>query len=146
MTLPLSYSRGSALCRDSPALRGSGGAFGAGERTRTPDRLITNQMLYQLSYAGPNEPRLMISPVCPAAGQTHLAGPDLELYGHQVPQVTAGTGFAIVEPLLEASVPRVPRIGWEAGIRTPINRSRVCRVTVTPPPSGTGHRPSQSIA
>ena len=25
--------------------------------------------------------------------------------------------------------------GWEAGIRTPINRSRVCRVTVTPPPS-----------
>ena len=25
--------------------------------------------------------------------------------------------------------------GWEAGIRTPINRSRVCRVTVTLPPS-----------
>ena len=26
---------------------------GAGEGTRTPDPLITNQMLYQLSYAGP---------------------------------------------------------------------------------------------
>ncbi len=25
--------------------------FGAGERSRTPDRLITNQLLYQLSYA-----------------------------------------------------------------------------------------------
>ena len=25
---------------------------GAGEGTRTPDPLITNQMLYQLSYAG----------------------------------------------------------------------------------------------
>ncbi len=25
--------------------------FGAGEGTRTPDRLITNQLLYQLSYA-----------------------------------------------------------------------------------------------
>ena len=24
---------------------------GAGERSRTPDRLITNQLLYQLSYA-----------------------------------------------------------------------------------------------
>ncbi len=24
--------------------------FGAGERTRTPDLLITNQLLYQLSY------------------------------------------------------------------------------------------------
>ena len=26
---------------------------GAGEGTRTPDLLITNQLLYQLSYAGP---------------------------------------------------------------------------------------------
>ena len=26
--------------------------FGAGERTRTADLLITNQLLYQLSYAG----------------------------------------------------------------------------------------------
>lgn len=25
---------------------------GAGERIRTPDQLITNQLLYQLSYAG----------------------------------------------------------------------------------------------
>ncbi len=27
------------------------GRIGAGEGTRTPDRLITNQLLYQLSYA-----------------------------------------------------------------------------------------------
>ena len=27
------------------------GEYGAGERNRTPDRLITNQMLYLLSYA-----------------------------------------------------------------------------------------------
>ena len=26
--------------------------YSAGERTRTPDQLITNQLLYQLSYAG----------------------------------------------------------------------------------------------
>ena len=28
------------------------GPFGAGRGTRTPDLLITNQLLYQLSYAG----------------------------------------------------------------------------------------------
>jgi hypothetical protein len=28
------------------------GIYGAGEGTRTPDPLITNQMLYQLSYTG----------------------------------------------------------------------------------------------
>ena len=27
--------------------------YGAGTRTRTEDLLITNQLLYQLSYAGP---------------------------------------------------------------------------------------------
>ena len=36
--------------------------FGAGERIRTPDRLITNQMLYQLSYAGLADCSFMISP------------------------------------------------------------------------------------
>ncbi len=30
----------------------SGGKNKAGERTRTADLLITNQLLYQLSYAG----------------------------------------------------------------------------------------------
>ena len=34
----------------------SGALSGAGEGTRTPDRLITNQMLYQLSYAGARRP------------------------------------------------------------------------------------------
>ena len=29
---------------------------GAGERTRTSDLLITNQLLYQLSYVGPGPP------------------------------------------------------------------------------------------
>jgi hypothetical protein len=28
------------------------GVFGAGERSRTPDLLITNELLYQLSYTG----------------------------------------------------------------------------------------------
>ena len=36
------------------------GAIGAGRRTRTPDLLITNQLLYQLSYTGAsNRTRLL---------------------------------------------------------------------------------------
>ena len=35
--------------------------IGAGERTRTADLLITNQLLYQLSYAGPGEPCLCVA-------------------------------------------------------------------------------------
>ena len=41
--------------RDSsaaPFARAEGEKSGAGERTRTADLLITNQLLYQLSYAG----------------------------------------------------------------------------------------------
>jgi hypothetical protein len=34
---------------------------GAGERSRTPDRLITNQLLYQLSYASNNQTGLSYS-------------------------------------------------------------------------------------
>ena len=30
--------------------------YGADERTRTVDLLITNELLYQLSYIGPDEP------------------------------------------------------------------------------------------
>jgi hypothetical protein len=38
---------------------GAEGPREAGEGTRTPDRLITNQVLYQLSYSGlPGESRL----------------------------------------------------------------------------------------
>ena len=34
--------------------------YGAGRRTRTPDLLITNQLLYQLSYTGgSNRTRLL---------------------------------------------------------------------------------------
>ncbi len=56
VTLPLSYSR-NILAHGLATLSRSSrpGPSGAGERTRTPDRLITNQMLYQLSYAGPND-------------------------------------------------------------------------------------------
>ena len=32
--------------------------FGAGRRTRTPDLLITNQLLYQLSYTGGSTERI----------------------------------------------------------------------------------------
>ena len=36
------------------------GLIGAGRRTRTPDLLITNQLLYQLSYTGgSNRTRLL---------------------------------------------------------------------------------------
>jgi hypothetical protein len=33
--------------------------IGAGERSRTPDRLITNQLLYQLSYASSQGLRIL---------------------------------------------------------------------------------------
>jgi hypothetical protein len=48
VTLPLSYSR----LKPCSSVAASPIKDGAGEGTRTPDRLITNQMLYQLSYAG----------------------------------------------------------------------------------------------
>jgi hypothetical protein len=35
-----------------PCVRNGPADFGAGGRTRTDDLLITNQLLYQLSYAG----------------------------------------------------------------------------------------------
>ena len=35
-----------------PCVRNGPKDFGAGSRTRTDDLLITNQLLYQLSYAG----------------------------------------------------------------------------------------------
>ena len=43
--------RASRQSRDGAA-RPALSAHGAGEGIRTPDPLITNQMLYQLSYAG----------------------------------------------------------------------------------------------
>ena len=45
---PINYA---ILYKACPAsLTGRTAQFGAGERTRTPDLLITNQLLYQLSY------------------------------------------------------------------------------------------------
>ena len=45
---PINYE---VLYKACPAfLSGRTAQFGAGERTRTPDLLITNQLLYQLSY------------------------------------------------------------------------------------------------
>ena len=37
--------------RKRPALPQADEKYGAGEGNRTPDRLITNQLLYRLSYA-----------------------------------------------------------------------------------------------
>ncbi len=34
--------------------------FGAGEWTRTTDLLITNQLLYQLSYTGPSTRAILV--------------------------------------------------------------------------------------
>jgi hypothetical protein len=46
---PSHFKTGLSSIPRSPALL----KIGAGERNRTPDKLITNQLLYQLSYAGP---------------------------------------------------------------------------------------------
>lgn len=43
------YQNGTRLPRQSVE---APNVDGAGERIRTPDQLITNQLLYQLSYAG----------------------------------------------------------------------------------------------
>lgn len=40
------------FCDQLPAMLFPAAVLKAGERNRTPDRLITNQLLYQLSYAG----------------------------------------------------------------------------------------------
>ncbi len=37
---------------ERPAHRGAFGSTGAAEGTRTPDPIITNDVLYQLSYSG----------------------------------------------------------------------------------------------
>ena len=39
------------LLTAQPPVHANAGSSGAGEGIRTPDPLITNQMLYQLSYA-----------------------------------------------------------------------------------------------
>ena len=44
------YSLSPLATRELPHIQLS--VFGAGRRTRTPDLLITNQLLYQLSYTG----------------------------------------------------------------------------------------------
>ena len=41
-----------AVLRHWTALRGENGGNGAGKRNRTSDLLITNQLLYRLSYSG----------------------------------------------------------------------------------------------
>ena len=47
---------GSAARPRSPAIRPVLGGRGAGEGTRTPDPIITNDVLYQLSYTGARSP------------------------------------------------------------------------------------------
>ena len=41
-----------AVVKRSTDLRGANGRNGAGKRNRTSDLLITNQLLYRLSYSG----------------------------------------------------------------------------------------------
>ncbi len=48
---------------------------GAGEGTRTPDRLITNQMLYQLSYASPDA---LFPPMADSSGAVCSANASVE--------------------------------------------------------------------
>ena len=40
------------LCKKPLTLANQGLSFGAGEMNRTPDLLITNELLYRLSYTG----------------------------------------------------------------------------------------------
>ncbi len=47
----LAYYCQPVFLRNSPAYSNNIRENGAGERSRTPDRLITSQLLYQLSYA-----------------------------------------------------------------------------------------------
>ncbi len=47
----LAYHCQPVFLRNSPAYSNNIIENGAGERSRTPDRLITSQLLYQLSYA-----------------------------------------------------------------------------------------------
>ena len=52
------YSLSPLATRELPRIKF--GSIGAGRRTRTPDLLITNQLLYQLSYTGgSNRTRLL---------------------------------------------------------------------------------------
>ena len=46
------YSLSPLATREFPHIQFSGENAGAGRRTRTPDLLITNQLLYRLSYTG----------------------------------------------------------------------------------------------
>ena len=41
-----------AVVKRSTDVRGANGSNGAGKRNRTSDLLITNQLLYRLSYSG----------------------------------------------------------------------------------------------
>ncbi len=64
LTPPLTYfcqKRGVYCPADLPSCQPKRDIFfsdGAGERSRTPDRLITNQLLYQLSYTSFNSGHL----------------------------------------------------------------------------------------
>ena len=54
------YSLSPLATREIPHIQLSCRLLGAGRRTRTPDLLITNQLLYQLSYTGgSNRTRLL---------------------------------------------------------------------------------------
>src|SRR5581483_6904103 len=73
-----------------------------------------------------------------AVGLDLLGDSDRALQDHRPPPAcgVVKTWTPRPEPVLDmvGSKENYLGNGWEAGIRTPISRSRVCRVTVTPPP------------
>ena len=55
------YSLPPLATREFPHIQFAFEKVGAGRRTRTPDLLITNQLLYQLSYTGDSNSKLIIA-------------------------------------------------------------------------------------
>ncbi len=89
-----------------PAGERGGGCIGAGTRTRTGDLLITSQLLYQLSYAGPR--RESPGPGANIRGQNlrSPAPPPLGAGKELLRGLILSRGFAIVKKLACQPPPR----------------------------------------
>ena len=73
----------------------------AGRRIRTDDLLITNQLLYQLSYAGINENRRSVLPAQVAVNRFVIAWTILVMAGQCCTPGMAHAAALIVIPILD---------------------------------------------
>jgi hypothetical protein len=83
------------------------GNSGAGEGIRTPDRLITNQMLYQLSYASPYNPSFL-----PESRHTYVSA---SRHGHENRDYHSVNLGAMAAAALESVLPRARKALNSAG-------------------------------